>query len=88
MFVKEKGKKTLIEMLLEAGYEKKDIFHHESDLYVFVTDTTTKVIREWLVDNGYNVDILNGDEFLLTKFRDQITGKLMYDIAFQYYEVK
>lgn len=88
MFVKEKSKKTLIEMLLEAGYDKKSLFHHESDLYVFVTKTTTKVIHEWLSENGYNDDILNGDTFLLTKFRDNITGRPMYDIAFQYYEVE
>lgn len=38
--------KTLIDMLVEAGYPKEDIHHHESDLYVFVTPLTTKVLKD------------------------------------------
>lgn len=37
----EKNNKTLMQRLIEAGYSEKDIFHHESDLYVFVTPITT-----------------------------------------------
>ena len=73
--------KTLMECLLETGYPPENIYHHDSDLYVYVTPLTTKVIKEWMKDNNYT-DNLNG--FLIQKFRDQITGRMMYDIAFQY----
>ena len=73
--------KSLMERLLEAGYPPEDIDHHYSDLYVYVTPPTTKVIKAWMKDNNYT-DNLNG--FLIQKFRDQITGRKMYDIAFQY----
>lgn len=73
--------KSLMERLLEAGYPPEDIAHHDSDLYIYVTPLTTKVIKEWMKDNNYTEN-LNG--FLIQKFRDQITGKPMYDIAFQY----
>ena len=73
--------KSLMERLLKAGYPSEDIDHHDYDLYVYVTPLTTKVIKEWMKDNNYT-DNLNG--FLIQKFRDQITGRIMYDIAFQY----
>ena len=73
--------KSLMEVLLEEGYPPEDIDHHDYDLYVYVTPLTTKVIKEWMKDNNYT-DNLNG--FLIQKFRDQITGRIMYDIAFQY----
>lgn len=73
--------KSLMERLLEAGYPPEDIAHHYSDLYVYVTPLTTRVIKAWMKDNNYT-DNLYG--FLIQKFRDQITGRMMYDIAFQY----
>ena len=73
--------KSLMEVLLEEGYPPEDIDRHDYDLYVYVTPLTTKVIKEWMKDNNYT-DNLNG--FLIQKFRDQITGRIMYDIAFQY----
>lgn len=73
--------KPLMERLLEAGYPPEDVDHHDYDLYVYVTPLTTKVIKEWMKDNNYT-DNLYG--FLIQKFRDQITGKIMYDVAFQY----
>ena len=72
---------SLMERLLEAGYPPEDIAHHDSDLYIYVTPLTTKVIKEWMKDNNYTEN-LNG--FLIQKFRDQITGRIMYDIALQY----
>ena len=78
--------KKLLEMLIEAGYPEDDIFHHNSDLYVFVSELTTNVIKEWCKINGYKFDEIRKDSFLLSTFNDQITGKQMYDIAFQYYE--
>ena len=73
--------KSLMERLLEAGYPPEDIDHYYYDLYVYVTPLTTRVLKAWMKDNNYT-DNLNG--FLVQKFRDQITGRIMYDIAFQY----
>ena len=70
--------KTLMEALEKAGYPREQMFNHCSDLYVFVTPLTNRVIDEWLNENGWH------REPLITTFRDLITGKMMYDIAFQY----
>ena len=72
--------KTLMEMLIEAGYPKEEMDHHESDLYVYVTPLTTRVIDEWCKANGFNKN------WFCPTFKDQITGKMMYDCAFQYYK--
>ena len=73
-------KKPLMQMLLEAGYPRHQMFHHYSDLYVFATEKTRRIINKWLRQEN-----LNGSLFVST-FTDQITGRLMYDIAFQYLE--
>ena len=73
--------KSLMERLLEEGYPPEDIHHHDYDLYVYITPLTIRVLKAWMKDNNYT-DNLNG--FLIQKFRDQITGRKMYDIAFQY----
>ena len=75
------NKKSLMERLLEEGYPREDIDHHDYDLYVYITPLTTRVLKSWMKDNSYT-DNLNG--FLIQKFRDQITGRMMYDVAFQY----
>ena len=72
--------KTLMKMLIEEGYPKEEIDHHESDLYVYVTPLTTRVIDEWCKANGFNKN------WHCPTFKDQITGKMMYDCAFQYYK--
>lgn len=72
--------KTLIEKLLEAGYPESEMNHHESDLYVYVTPLTTKVIEEWCKENGFSKN------WHCPIFTDQITGKKMYDCVFQYYK--
>ena len=69
---------TLMERLLAAGYPRDQMFHHESDLYVFVTTLTSEVIKKWCEDKGYNMDSL------CKKFKDQQTGRPMLDIAFAY----
>ena len=74
--------KTLKQMLLDAGYPKIEMFHHYSDLYVFVTPVTTRVIDEWCNEHGYTKNLH------CPKFKDRITGKPMYDCAFQWYEEK
>ena len=74
--------KTLMERLLKAGYPPEDIDHYYHDLYVYVTPLTTKVITEWANENGYDGNLRDG--VFVQKFKDQITGKMMYDVAFQY----
>lgn len=75
--------KTLIEALLEAGYPKEEIYHHYSDLYIYVTPTTTAVVDSWFAENKLHKHLF------VSRFKDLITGRLMYDIAFQYYtEIK
>lgn len=69
---------TLMEKLLAAGYPREAMFSHQSDLYVFVTPLTTQVLDEWLKESG-----LSKKTFCST-FRDQTTGRAMYDCAFQY----
>lgn len=68
----------LMEVLEKAGYPRDQVFNHESDLYIFVTPLTRHIVRKWCEDNGYAKDL-----FMKT-FPDQITGKPMYDIPFQY----
>lgn len=72
--------KILMEMLIEAGYPKEEIDHHDSDLYVYVTPLTTNVIKEWCKAHDYRM------AWHCPIFKDKITGKMMYDCAFQWYE--
>lgn len=76
--------KTLKEMLIEAGYPEgemdHEMDHHYSDLYVYVTPLTTKVIKEWCKAHDYRM------AWHCPAFKDQITGRMMYDCAFQWYE--
>ena len=74
--------KSLMERLLEAGYPPEDIHHHYYDLYVYVAPLTTKVIMEWADENGYDSNLRDG--VFVQTFKDQITGRKMYDIVFQY----
>lgn len=74
--------KSLMERLLEAGYPPEDIDHHCSDLYVYVTSLTTRIIMEWADENGYDSNLRDG--VFIQTFKDQITGRKMYDIAFEY----
>lgn len=68
----------LMEALEKAGYSREQMFHHCSDLYVFIMPLTQRVIDKWFEDQGLNKSLF------VSTFRDQITGKGMYDIAFQY----
>ena len=69
---------TLMQRLLDAGYPREEMFHHYSDLYVYVTPLTKQVIDAFYKENGWD------KEWHVQTFRDQITGRPMYDIAFQY----
>lgn len=76
--------KSLMQMLLDAGYPREDMHHHESDLYIYVTPLTTKVIEDWCKAYKYNKEFVEKGSPFFSTFVDQTTGKLMYDIAFQY----
>ena len=73
--------KSLLERLLEAGYPKENIYHYCSDLYVFVTPLTTQIIDKYCEENKIN------KSWHFPIFKDQITGKKMYECIFQYYEI-
>lgn len=75
--------KPLMQMFLDAGYPKEEMFHHASDLYVYKTPLTVKVRDEWMQQNGYSKEVLRSS-FLYSEFTDNITGKRMLDFAFQY----
>ena len=70
--------KSLMSRLLEAGFSLEELDHHYSDLYVMVTPLSTTIIEKWTDDNGWRADTL------VTVFDDNITGRKMYDIPFQY----
>jgi hypothetical protein len=67
-----------MEALEKAGYPREQMFNHCSDLYVFITPLTKRVVDKWFNDEGLNKSLF------VNTFRDQITGNGMYDIAFQY----
>lgn len=74
--------KTLLEMLIESGYPKKEIYHHYSDLYIFATPETDKIIDIWCKQHNFN------RRLHCSKFRDAVTGKPMFDCAFCYYDME
>lgn len=69
---------TLMQQLLAAGYPPEEVDHHESDLYVFVNPLTTQIIEAWCAAKNY------ARHLYCPIFRDQISGKLMYDCAFAF----
>lgn len=84
--VSSSANKSLKSMLIEAGYPEKDMFHYGSDLYVYVTPLTTRIFEEWCDIKGYDKSSIMKNEFLFDIFIDKVTGRMMYDIAFQWYE--
>lgn len=70
-------KESIYARLLREGYPQEDIDHHESDLYVYVTPLTTKIIKEYFPDHDHKTIMVN-------KFKDNVTGRYMYDITFAY----
>ena len=70
--------KSLYQMLLAVGYPESQMAHHESDLYIYQTPLTHSVIDQWCEVNGYR------REAFVSQFRDQVTGRMMYDIPFAY----
>ena len=71
----------LMERFLVCGYPKEDMDHHESDLYVYKTPLTDKIVTVWAKENGYSKD------WHCPTFKDQVTGKAMFDCAFQYHTI-
>ena len=81
---------TLIERLIDAGYPREEMFHHETDLYIYDNALTRKVIREYCTENGWpniarQMDYTIVDCLVIKSFRDNITGKMMLDCFGQYY---
>lgn len=77
----ELEKRTLMETLVDAGYPADKFDHHESDLYVYAYINslfTREIIVKWFRDCGYNPALF------IQYFEDQVTGKGMWDVAFQY----
>ena len=70
--------KTLMQTLLEAGYARDQIFNHYSDMYVYVTPLTERIIAKWYPENGLNTSLF------VSKFRSNIDGQMMYDCKFAY----
>lgn len=70
---------TLMQKLEDAGYPEKCIYNNGSDLYIFATPLTTKVIHDWMQENG-----LGEKNAICSKIRDRTTKIPMYNIAFQY----
>ena len=60
---------TLMERLLEAGYPRKEMDNHASDLYVYRTPLTDRVIQQWCDENGYTRGLF------VKPFRDNVTGR-------------
>jgi len=70
--------RTLMQRLLDAGYPSEDLGHHESDLYVYVTAITKPIVEAFYREHGLAI------EWHAPIFRDNETGKLMYDCMFMY----
>ncbi len=82
---------TLKSRLIEAGYPESDMFHHETDLYVYDTPLTREVVKKYCIDQGWDrlsktLDRTDIDELVIKTFTDNITGKRMLDLAFQWYD--
>lgn len=58
---------------LQKVVPTEEMGNHESDLYVPVTDETTKIISTY--EYAENV----------STFKDNISGRLYYDVPFAYY---
>lgn len=70
--------KSLYKALIEAGYPEEEMFHWKSDLYVFVTPLTTRIVEDWCKENSFD------RTWHCPIFRDNVTGRAMYDCAFCY----
>lgn len=70
--------KTLLETLIEAGYPNEQVYQHYSDLYIFVTPLTKRIVDKWFKEKGLH------RRLFVSTFQDQVTGRMMYDCAFQY----
>lgn len=71
---------TLYERLFKA-MKPEDIDHHASDLYVRVTDESTRIVHEYA--NELNEEL--GVEFEFSTFYSNINPhELWYDLPFEY----
>ena len=70
--------RSLMQRFIDAGMTKEEMFHYHSDLYVFVTPLTRKIVNEYCREFGYDVG------WMCPVFRSLIDGRMMYDCAFSY----
>lgn len=59
----------IYQQMIAAGQE---CHNHESDLYVYVNEVTTKIVNEYKFRSN------------VTTFKSQTDGKMMYDIPFAF----
>ena len=71
---------TLMQELLDAGYPREEMFSHESDLYVYVTPLTKRIVEGYYKRKGWSRTLC------APIFRSATDGKPMYDCAFAYDE--
>lgn len=69
---------SLMERLMMAGFHLDELDHSGSHLYVPVTPLSGAVIDKWLEDKGL------AKHLFVSEFKDQRTGKPMYEVVFQY----
>lgn len=70
--------KPLMKRFIDAGVPREDMSHFEDDLYVPVTDTTTRIIKQWCNDLKIN------PVAACPMFKDKDTGVMMYECRYQY----
>ena len=70
--------KTLMQELLDAGYPKDDMFSYESDLYIYVTPLTSRIVEDYYRSRDMN------RKHHAPIFTSEVDGRQMYDCYFQY----
>lgn len=70
--------RTLMQRLLDAGYPREQMDNHESDLYIYVTPLTTKIVEEFYKEKGQS------RPWHAPIFTSATDGKPMYDCHFQF----
>lgn len=63
---------SLMDALKKAGYPQEQMFNHCSDLYIYLTPLTKRVVDKWFKENKLNKSLF------VDTFRDRSTGKPMY----------
>ena len=43
----------LMRRLVDAGYPREEMYHHYTDLYVYVNEISRPVIEQWCAEHGW-----------------------------------